>query len=268
MLTALVAGTVAIAAIVFSCWGMWLFCVIVSLLALWEFWGLEQVGVRMRYGGLSLAALGWILLAFQAMGKLPYEVMWAWPLLFLPAATLIALFDPQSARGIASLFRLLFGMAYIWLPMILFWMMSFYPARPAMGYDMRVPLGVLALIWVLDIGAYFFGKYLGKRPLFPRISPKKTWMGSIGGALVCILLGIYFQYWSEMQLRSPHSWLVTALIIAVAGQLGDLVESMFKRHAKVKDSGSLLPGHGGILDRFDGLFFSLPLLFLYFALAV
>ena len=130
-------------------------------------------------------------------------------------------------------------------------------------YDPFLPLGLLMLTWVLDSGAYFVGRWLGKRPLFPRISPKKTWEGSIGGAVLCIGLGVAME-----QFLPAHSynWIIIAAIISVFSQLGDLIESMFKRSIEIKDSGSLLPGHGGMLDRFDGVFVSTPFVFLYFSL--
>ncbi|MCB0856159.1 MAG: phosphatidate cytidylyltransferase, partial [Bacteroidetes bacterium] len=130
-------------------------------------------------------------------------------------------------------------------------------------YDPSLPLGILLLTWVLDSGAYFAGRWLGKHPLFPRISPKKTWEGSIGGAVLCIALGVLLE---KMLPAQPYNWIVIAAIISVFSQLGDLIESMFKRSIEIKDSGSLLPGHGGMLDRFDGIYVSIPFLFLYFSL--
>ena len=111
--------------------------------------------------------------------------------------------------------------------------------------------------------AYFGGRFLGKHKLFERISPKKTWEGAIIGAAFCILLG----YILQMTWLVQWNWIIVASIIAVFSQLGDLVESMFKRSIHIKDSGSLLPGHGGFLDRFDGIFLSTPVIFIYSLLA-
>ena len=116
---------------------------------------------------------------------------------------------------------------------------------------------------MLDSGAYAVGRLMGRHPLFPRISPKKTWEGSIGGALLCLGLGVVLQIYVP---QGNCNWIVVAAIISVFSQVGDLVESMFKRSVALKDSGSILPGHGGMLDRFDGVFLSVPFLYLYFSL--
>lgn len=123
-------------------------------------------------------------------------------------------------------------------------------------------LGILFLFWTLDSFAYFGGRLFGKHKLFERISPKKTWEGSLIGAGFCIGLGVLFQFvWPV-----GWNWIVLAAIISVTGQLGDLVESMFKRSLQLKDSGGLLPGHGGILDRFDGFIISVPFIALFLLL--
>ena len=125
-------------------------------------------------------------------------------------------------------------------------------------------LYALMVIWTTDSGAYFIGRKLGKRKLWPEISPNKTIEGFIGGIISAILFACIFQYFYP--LTSSYLILIAVTIVAsVIGQLGDLVESALKRHFDVKDSGKILPGHGGILDRFDSLLFVLPLLhFLHF----
>ena len=149
------------------------------------------------------------------------------------------------------------------MPFLLLFDLSF---TEGMAYDYRIPLGILILTWGLDVGAYFIGKAIGKRPLYPRISPKKTWEGSVGGALVCILLAVFFDYYEFANEGLTFSWIVVGIIISVFSQIGDLVESMYKRSVSLKDSGSILPGHGGILDRFDGTYISIPFIYFYFSL--
>lgn len=119
----------------------------------------------------------------------------------------------------------------------------------------------LLIVWITDSGAYLIGRRIGKHKLAPRISPNKTWEGSIGGTVVAVLvMAIYTHFFPQY-----YSWgwmLVMTLLLSIAGQFGDLIESALKRYYKVKDSGTILPGHGGILDRFDSLLIVLPILYL------
>ena len=125
-------------------------------------------------------------------------------------------------------------------------------------------MGIFVLIWINDSFAYLVGKTIGRTKLFPRVSPKKTIEGSIGG-LVFTLIGTYFLARYE-PILDPQQWLILAIVIVVFGTLGDLVESKLKREAGVKDSGAILPGHGGLLDRLDSLIFAAP--FAYLALYI
>ena len=122
-------------------------------------------------------------------------------------------------------------------------------------------LYALLIVWITDSGAYLIGRKIGKNKLAPHISPNKTWEGSIGGSLsTVVIVGAYLYF---AQAAFPYSFstmLLWTLVFSVGGQLGDLIESAFKRHYGVKDSGKILPGHGGILDRFDSLLFVLPLM--------
>ncbi|WP_338469822.1 phosphatidate cytidylyltransferase [Niallia sp. XMNu-256] len=117
----------------------------------------------------------------------------------------------------------------------------------------------LFIIWATDSGAYFIGKAMGKRKLWPDISPNKTIEGSVGGILSAVIVGVIYGLVTEMDGNLMYLGLIT-IILSAFGQVGDLVESAFKRHYGVKDSGNLLPGHGGILDRFDSLLFVWPLI--------
>jgi phosphatidate cytidylyltransferase len=119
---------------------------------------------------------------------------------------------------------------------------------------------ILFLIWATDSGAYFIGRSFGKRKLWPKISPNKTIEGAIGGVLCAVIVGFVFQLF--LPIYTYQSIIIIAIVTAVFGQIGDLVQSAFKRHYGVKDSGAILPGHGGILDRFDSLVFVLPILHL------
>lgn len=127
----------------------------------------------------------------------------------------------------------------------------------------RLLLFALVIIWVGDSVAYFVGRGLGKHPLAPHLSPKKTWEGSIASFLGSLLVGIVFTRWLSAPL--PHL-VVMAGLGNIAGQVGDLLESAYKRSAGVKDSGGLLPGHGGILDRIDALILAIPVVWYYWTL--
>ncbi|HET9055293.1 MAG TPA: phosphatidate cytidylyltransferase [Chitinophagaceae bacterium] len=126
------------------------------------------------------------------------------------------------------------------------------------GYTL--PLMIIISIWINDTMAYIVGSFIGKTP-FSKISPKKTWEGTIGGVILCIV--VMATLWYLFQYRKIIDWIVIAAIAAIFGTLGDLLESKLKRLAGVKDSGSLMPGHGGFLDRFDSLLFATPFVWLY-----
>ncbi|HEU5140843.1 MAG TPA: phosphatidate cytidylyltransferase [Bacillales bacterium] len=130
------------------------------------------------------------------------------------------------------------------------------------GNGISVLLFILLLIWTTDSGAYFTGRAMGKRKLWPRISPKKTIEGAIGGIVAALIVAVLYQLLFSVS-ESMVIVVLSAFVIAVFSQIGDLVESAFKRHYGVKDSGSFLPGHGGILDRCDSWLFVLPIMHLF-----
>jgi phosphatidate cytidylyltransferase len=125
-------------------------------------------------------------------------------------------------------------------------------------YSPLFPCAIIFSIWVNDTMAYFVGSFIGKTP-FSKISPKKTWEGTIGGALLCVLVIALLGYLiPAAKSISVANWIIIAALCAIFGTIGDLFESKLKRMAKVKDSGSFMPGHGGFLDRFDSLLFATP----------
>lgn len=130
-------------------------------------------------------------------------------------------------------------------------------------YGPKLLLFALVITWAGDTAAYFVGRAIGKHPLAPHISPKKTWEGSVGGMVGSLLVAWAFHYW----IRIPIGHLMAMAVIGnVAGQMGDLLESAYKRSAGVKDSGGLLPGHGGVLDRIDALILCIPVIWYYVVL--
>jgi len=128
-----------------------------------------------------------------------------------------------------------------------------------------IPVGFFLLLWTNDTGAYLVGSAIGKHRLFERISPKKSWEGFAGGLLLTLLVARLIGGW--LGVADTTGWMIIAIIISIAGTAGDLLESMLKRSLGLKDSGTILPGHGGFLDRFDSVVISFPLVYLYIAIS-
>jgi len=157
----------------------------------------------------------------------------------------------------------LVGVIYISLPLGL--MMYFFNPVVVSGINhYGIVLGFLLVLWLNDTGAYFTGSLIGKHKLFERVSPGKTWEGSAGGALFALLTAWGLSY--IFRQLDVTQWMILAIIIVLTGTLGDLVESMLKRSLGIKDSGNIIPGHGGMLDRFDAVLLSAPFVFVYLAL--
>ena len=152
---------------------------------------------------------------------------------------------------------------YIVLPLSLMSVLAFgsFPIIHQEHPFYILPLAVLFFVWCNDTGAYLAGSLLGKHKLIPRISPGKTWEGSIGGAILTILLSVLL--WHFWPIMSIFQWMGFALVVVVFGTFGDLTESLMKRKLGLKDSGNILPGHGGILDRIDSLLLAVPSAVIY-----
>jgi phosphatidate cytidylyltransferase len=125
-------------------------------------------------------------------------------------------------------------------------------------------VGFFILLWTNDSGAYLVGITIGRHRLMERISPKKSWEGFLGGTILALLVAWLLSGW--LGVIDSWEWLIVSVIISIAGTYGDLVESMLKRSLGVKDSGTIMPGHGGFLDRFDSAIISFPLVFLFISL--
>jgi phosphatidate cytidylyltransferase len=178
-------------------------------------------------------------------------------------------FRPQVEKALGNIATTVLGVMYVgWLSSH-FVMLRELPgslgADPA--YGARLVFFAALIIWACDTAAYVVGILLGRRKLMPHISPSKTWAGAIGGTLGGALAG-WICALTFLPLVTPHGGALLGLGSAVLGQFGDLVESLLKRDAGIKDSADLLPGHGGILDRVDSLLFSVPLLYYWFRFMV
>jgi phosphatidate cytidylyltransferase len=158
---------------------------------------------------------------------------------------------------------------YIALPFSLLNTLAFHlTPQGLVTYDAVLPLSVFVFLWMNDTGAYLCGSLLGKNKLFPRISPGKSWEGSIGGGILVIAIAVLVWYLTEQyQLNqlglSAIEWAGLGLTVVIFGTWGDLVESLFKRTLGIKDSGNILPGHGGMLDRFDSSLLAIPAAVVY-----
>jgi phosphatidate cytidylyltransferase len=168
----------------------------------------------------------------------------------------------------------LLGLVYITMPICMLldlrtiWS-DFEGAKVHEDFGNTIPIAIIFSIWINDTMAYLVGSFIGKTP-FSKISPKKTWEGTIGGAILCVVvIGFLFPLLANRffyPYAQKQTWFIIAAICAVFGTLGDLLESKIKRVADVKDSGIIMPGHGGFLDRFDSLLIAAPVVWLYIKL--
>jgi phosphatidate cytidylyltransferase len=165
----------------------------------------------------------------------------------------------------------LFGIVYITMPIVMMIDMrriwnDFDGLKMRMDFGSTIPIAIVFSIWVNDTMAYIVGSLIGKTP-FSKISPKKTWEGTIGGAILAVVvIGFLFPILADKYFYpfAQHKiWFIIAALCAIFGTIGDLFESKLKRMANVKDSGAIMPGHGGFLDRFDSLLFAAPAVWVY-----
>ena len=171
----------------------------------------------------------------------------------------------DSIQKISTSSKYLYLLGYIILPFVFITKISF----GVIDYNPKIIIGLFILIWTNDTFAYIVGKSIGRTKLLEKISPKKTVEGFIGGVVFAVLTGYliskyYIKAKPEFSDRSILIWTSIAVIVGVAGTIGDLIESKFKRIANVKDSGNIMPGHGGILDRLDSVIFVAPIIFLFY----
>ncbi len=178
-------------------------------------------------------------------------------LLLLPFVMFVCELYRKQAEPLANIGATLLGVFYVALPCAL---LLHLPAIGAATPDPWVLIAYICIVWSNDVFAYLVGMAFGRRPLFPRLSPKKSWEGFFGGLAGAVAAGAV----AACLLGAPTAaWCGLALVASTTSVLGDLAESMLKRSAGVKDSGALIPGHGGMLDRFDALLLSAPFVFVY-----
>lgn len=259
-LTAIVFVAVMLAGLYFSKNSFLALFGLITILSLWEFFTIilknESHDLLRKTLGVGIGITPFLMAAFYHFEMIDNsaEFLKTCILLFLPFIFLLFIVElfTKSKNPFGNLGYLFLGLIYIGIP---FTLVQFIAIEEG-NYYPNIILGLLLLTWANDTGAYVIGSQIGKTKLFPRISPNKTWEGSLGGVgvsfLIAWLLSIYV---TELSLMN---WLVLATLVSIFASLGDLIESMLKRSLGVKDSGTIMPGHGGFLDRFDAFIFLLP----------
>ncbi|MEO1050481.1 MAG: phosphatidate cytidylyltransferase [Bacteroidota bacterium] len=255
IIAAVIGAFIIIFGTAYSQWSYFAVFFIICMLAQLEFYTLTGLAGRIplkTFGtitGLLLFTLSFLIEAGVIGSKFYFLIFPVTAGIFL-----IKLYKKQDHKPFANIAFTFLGIIFIALPFVLLNISSYSQGH----YSYEIILGCLLIIWASDTGAYFAGRRFGKRKLFERVSPKKSWEGSVGGALLAAIMGLTISFYFHD--LPQWKWITISGIIIVAGTYGDLVESLFKRSIKVKDSGSVIPGHGGFLDRFDSLLLSTPFL--------
>lgn len=266
----IITGILGSAAIIFGVsYSEWLYFIIffgICLFSLLEFYklsGLDGMIPLKTLGtiiGVTIFSLSFFIERETISTKFYYAIF---PL--IAVVYLIKLYKKTERKPFTNIAFTFLGIFYTAMPFALLnhavFREGIFNGASETRYNYEIILGCLLILWASDTGAYFTGTLFGKHRLFERISPKKSWEGFWGGAALAIamtyVLSLYFQT------LTVADWLVIGLIIVVGGTYGDLVESLLKRSIEIKDSGDSLPGHGGFLDRFDGLLISAPFIVAY-----
>ncbi|MFT6960305.1 MAG: phosphatidate cytidylyltransferase [Flammeovirgaceae bacterium] len=253
IIAAIFGGALLISSIIYSEWSYFVIFFLICMFASLEFYKLLGLD-----GNLPLKSYGTVnslfiytltfLIARQSLETKYYLLIF----ISLSAVYLIKLYIKKDKTPFTNIAFTFLGIIYVGIPFALLNLAIFYDN----SYNYEIILGSLFMLWASDTGAYFAGKNFGRRKLFERVSPKKTWEGSLGGTIAAVSVGIVLSYYFTSM--PVWKWIAISLIIVVAGTYGDLVESLFKRSIRIKDSGRSIPGHGGFLDRFDGLLIAAP----------
>jgi phosphatidate cytidylyltransferase len=252
ILTGILGGLIFIVGIWFNEWSFGALFLGLTILGMLEFYKLlASKGYAPNHNLGVLLGSGLFVLLFLIQKHLVESRL----LFLLPPVlmlTLIAELFRKKEKPFINIGLTYLGVLYVAAPFAMLNLVGFIGG----GYSGYLILGIVLLIWASDTGAYFSGKALGRTKLFERISPGKTWEGWIGGSLLSLAVAYVLSLY--LPVLDLEHWLGVAVLVAVFGVLGDLCESLLKRSLGVKDSGSLLPGHGGILDRFDSLLMVAP----------
>lgn len=257
IITAFIGAAVVIFGVVYSEWTYFFVFFVICLASIWEFYslsGLDGMVPQKTFG--TICGMGIFCLSFFIeRGDLEYKHYFTiFPL--LSCIYLIKLYKKFERKPFTNIAYTFLGIFYVAIPFALLNIAAFEHHALKSGYNFQIIFGCLFILWATDTGAYFAGTFFGKRKLFERISPKKSWEGAVGGAALAFVFAFVISVYFTSLAR--WEWMVISSIIIVGGIYGDLVESLLKRSIEIKDSGDALPGHGGFLDRFDGLLISAP----------
>lgn len=241
-----------------SAYSFMLLILIINILGLSEFYKLFSSYSPYKIAGLIVSTILFISSSLIAANLFDWKIL----LLNIPSTFslyIIALYS-KSKNPFAELAFTFLGIIYITIPFIFLTIIAFLPLGQNL-YNPYILLGLFLIVWTNDSGAYAIGSLFGKNRLFERVSPNKTWEGSLGGAMCSLLIAYIISfYFVDLTLAD---WMLIALIVIIVGTYGDFIKSLLKRSLNVKDSGKILPGHGGILDRFDSIIGSSPFVFCY-----
>jgi phosphatidate cytidylyltransferase len=260
VITGVIAAALFLPIVIFGGFPFIIVTYILATVGLFELLRMKRLRVVSPEGAISFVVLWLLLLPQQYESGLASFHVTKLGLLLLGAFLLLA-------YTVVTKNAFTFDEAGFILLSILYVGFGFYCFSEIRSIGLAYMVYALFIIWATDIGAYFIGRAFGKRKLWPEISPNKTVEGSIGGIICAVAVAVVYQ-WTTNLFHSIGFVLVMTIVLSIFGQLGDLVESAFKRHYGVKDSGNILPGHGGILDRFDSLLFILPILYFFISMAL
>ncbi len=229
-------------------------------LALSEFYHLLGVlrNSIIHYTGIAAGLSGFLGYHFHHNPLLPSSLFLSGLILFILMIYLVNLYQ-QKKPTFTQITVLFSGLIYAALPFALLNDFA-YPLCKS-TYTPHLLMGFFVLQWTSDTGAYIAGMTMGKHKMIPRISPKKSWEGFAGGIVLSLIVGWLIA--APFGILNHYQWIILAGIISITGVFGDLLESSLKRSLDIKDSGHFLPGHGGVLDRFDSIFISVPAAFIY-----
>ena len=208
---------------------------------------------------LVIATVGYILFNLNNTVK-TNEILLLIAALLVSIRSLLFLFEKKD-RFLDAQAKYVFLIGYLIIPIIIFTKIPFINNH----YVPEIIISILVIIWANDTFAYLVGITIGKNKLFERISPKKTIEGFVGGVIFAVVAGILLaEFYIDKPDETTIKWIIIAMIVSAFGTLGDLIESKFKRIAGVKDSGNIMPGHGGFLDRLDSIIFVAPFVYLFY----